>query len=140
MITGLAKNKIVFIISGLLGLVVPIVDAEQASEINIQELVSGNSLVIINRFGSTLTYFYNDGSAFQFNKQGASSKAIWSVKNDSLCTTVTSVPKGYTAKEYCLKIPQYQLGRSWMGHDPKNGTITYKFVEGHPDILKLVEQ
>lgn len=59
-----------------------------ASDIDSEEmhnLVSGNSIKIINRFAESIIYFESDGSFKSYAKQGSMSAGKWRVTKDSMC-------------------------------------------------------
>lgn len=112
--------------------------ASGASHATIDEVILHNSLMVSNKFGPTLIYFYDEGKFHQFNLHGATSEGKWRSKNNSVCLTVTSIPSNRTPTEHCLDLTGLKLGSTWELEDQRNGTITYKLVEGHPEIESAV--
>ena len=99
----------------------------------IQKLISGNSLKIINKFGSSILYFEPDGSFAHLAEHGQVRKGIWRATTDSMCATV--FPQPYDPpKEFCLKLKNRKLGDSWLDQDPRNGELKRALLGGHPKL------
>jgi len=99
----------------------------------IQKLISGNSLKIINRFGSSIIYFEPSGSFKHLAEQGQTSNGKWRATTDSMCATVLPQPID-PPKEFCLNLKNREFGESWIEQDPKNGELKRTLLEGHPKL------
>jgi hypothetical protein len=95
-------------------------------------LISGNTLVVVNRFGATLIHFKKNGLFRHFDQQDQASNGTWRATTDSICMTITTLPPGRTPKEYCMEMKGRSFGSSWEKEYPRNGTIKYKLLVGHP--------
>jgi len=112
----------------------------------IQELMSGNSLLIVNSYGPGIYHFDANGQFKSYNPEARlDTIGNWREKNNSLCMTVTSQPFNANPnphvkepKEYCMKMEVRPLGSSWSGQYPARGTIRYKLLEGHQTILEAI--
>lgn len=96
---------------------------------------AGNSLIITNKFGSTIMYFHSDESYTQSNGKGKESRGFWRSSGDNLCLTVKAKAESIKPKEYCMSIEGAEYGKPWSGGvDPKNGLLTYHFIKGQPKL------
>lgn len=85
-----------------------------SSSYNLNKLIVGNTLVVVNRFGPTLIHFSENGLFKQIGQEGQSSVGTWRVADGNLCFIVTSVPLGVELKEYCLDMGERSFDSSWM--------------------------
>lgn len=104
------------------------------SQSPINRLITSNSLMVSNRFGPTLIHFDDLGHFLQFGRDGLGASGIWRTTDKSVCLTMTSIPPERTVKEHCLELIGREFGSTWTAEDPRNGTITYKLLEGHPQL------
>ncbi len=99
----------------------------------ITNLVSGNSLRIINKFSESIIYFESDGSFTHLAKQGAKSNGKWRATKDSMCATV--LPQPYNPpKEFCLYLKGRKYGETWVEPSANNGELKRTLLKGHPKL------
>lgn len=111
---------------------------ESSTSKNLNELISGNSLKVTNKFGFSLIHFGSDGRFRHLTPEGhQGSEGVWRAVDDSICMTVTSLPPGRTPQEHCLEFKDRSFGKSWSKDDPRNGTVEYKLLAGHPSVDTL---
>ena len=107
-----------------------------ASDTNSEEihnLLSGNSIKIINRFAESIMYFESDDSFKSFAKQGPLSGGKWRVTRDSMCGT--TLPQPYNPpREFCLYLKGRKLGESWSESSETHGEIKRTILKGHPKL------
>ena len=102
------------------------------------ELVSGNTLVITNKFGTTLMQYHPDGRFIQFNERGTQSSGTWRTQNEDLCATVLPQPNVQRPKEHCISLKWKKRGATWEGNiDSRNGMLIYQLIPGHPTFQDL---
>ena len=104
-----------------------------SSETDVTEthkLISGNSLKIINKYGTSIIFFEAGGTFKHAGKGGASSTGTWRVTKDSMCATTLPQPTS-PLKEFCLLLKDRDFGQSWSERDPRNGEITITLLKGH---------
>jgi hypothetical protein len=105
---------------------------------NLNELFSGNSLQVTNKFGFSLIHFGSDGRFRHLTPEGnQGSDGVWRAVDDSICMTVTSLPLGRTPQEHCLEFKDKSFSKPWAKDDPRNGTVEYKLLVGHPGVDTL---
>lgn len=105
--------------------------ALESSAENIQTLISGNALKVVNRFGASIIYFDPNGSFEHRAAQGQTSSGKWRVTTDSMCATVLPQSNN-SAKEFCLNVINRKLGESWTEQDARNGELKRTLLQGHP--------
>lgn len=95
------------------------------------DLVTGNTLLVENRWGSSFIYFDSSGL---FQATGADgvirSEGTWRATEDSVCSIVNKPNHGGKGAEFCMYIFGRKIGESWNGDDPKNGEIVFKLFLG----------
>ncbi|ATE59696.1 hypothetical protein [Thauera sinica] len=112
--------------------------AEDTSTSSVDRLVSGNTLAVSNRFGPTLIHFYEGGRFRHIGLPGQTAEGVWRAADDSICVTVTSLPPGRVPQEFCLELKGRSFGSKWTAEDPRNGTIVYELLKGHPEFGKAM--
>lgn len=108
---------------------------------DLQKAISGNSLQIVNKFGLTLVYFDKNGAFRHVSADGRQgSQGSWRINKDSVCATASSNSlSGKAPQEHCINLVGQVIGSPWSIHDDRNGNITYKIIDGQPDVRKLVK-
>lgn len=100
--------------------------------------LSGNTLLIKNRFGTTLMHYYSDGSYQQFSAANVKSSGSWRSEKDKVCATVQSSDTVKPQREHCISLAGMQIGSIWNGNiEDRNGPITYQLLKGHPTFETL---
>lgn len=100
---------------------------------DIQTLISGNSLKIINRYGASIIYFEPDGSFKHLAEQVKTSSGKWRGTTDSMCAIVLPQPND-PLKEFCFNLKHRKLGDSWVEQDLRNGELTRTLLKDHPKL------
>lgn len=91
-------------------------------------LVSGNTMFVTNRDGTSAIYFNPSGR--RRNSAGSSvSEGSWRGDKDQVCSTMDPTPERVTP-EYCLDLAGKKLGTAWTGSDPKNGKLVFLITPG----------
>lgn len=120
----------------LLSLIAVILQYAYSSEAEISEvekLVVGNSLKVINRYGSSIIYFEENRSFRHLGDSGQSSQGTWRPTEDGVCLTVFPQPINLP-REFCLNLKSRSYGKTWIEIDPRNGEIKRTLLQGHPKL------
>lgn len=98
----------------------------------ISALVSGNTVLIGNKYGPSNLYFDPSGEFTHSSPEGASSRGTWRAVENSICVTTEPSTQGKVFAEICMDFSNRKLNETWKTHDPKNGEIWFKLIEGNP--------
>ena len=104
--------------------------AAHAGEQKIRALVSGNTLLITNKYGTTDIYFDPSGVLLHRGPGPDVDRARWRATDDGVCSTADPTPDGKPFPEYCMPLKGRTIGETWTGDDPRNGSLVYKLVRG----------
>lgn len=104
--------------------------AAHADEQEIRALVSGNTLIVTNKYGPSDIYFDPAGVLLQRGPGPEVDKARWRATEDGVCSTQDPTPDGKTFPEHCLSLKGRKIGDTWAGDDPRNGRLVFKLVRG----------
>ena len=122
--------------------------ADESSDNTLNDAFSGNSLLVVNRFGPAFFRYSADGSFEGYNPEGVlSSLGEWRAKEGNLCMTVTSQlqkqnPVVQEPTEFCMGMNGLAVGSKITKADVRRGEIDYHLVLGHPRIdeaLRAIE-
>ena len=111
--------------------------------VDVEEILSGNSILITNKFTPALFQFDSNYEFRGYNPNGdIVDIGVWRANGNSLCSTVTYQPlrsptKIQKPKEFCMVIPSSKT--SWSSVDLKNGVIKYLILDGKPSIDEAIK-
>lgn len=120
-----------FASSALLASVVCSGTNAHANEQEIRSLVSGNTLLITNKYGPSNLYFDPSGVLLSRSAASPADKGRWHATEDSVCSTTDPKPDGRTFPEYCMRFKGRKIGEEWTGDDPSNGRLVFKLLRGN---------
>lgn len=96
----------------------------------IADIVSGNTVLVSNKFGPTAIYFDPSGVFKDTSPNGSLSKGTWRATKNSICATTEPTAVGRVFPEFCMDFADRKINESWEIHDPQNGMIRFKLVKG----------
>lgn len=100
----------------------------------LHNLVSGNSLIIRNRFGVPAIHFFKDERCEHIGWNIAVACRWWSTETE-ICVQYTRKRAGKKAPAHCLDFTGRMIGDSWSSTEyPRHGLLRYKLRSGHPDM------
>lgn len=102
-----------------------------ANEQEMRMLVSGNTLLITNKYGPSHLYFDPSGVVLSRNSADHIDRARWRATEDSVCSISDPTPDGKTFPEHCMRFKGRQIGEEWTGDDPRNGKLSFKLMRGN---------
>ena len=101
-----------------------------ASSPSVTEMLSGNTLMVGNKFGMSYVYFDPAGTLLNWAGHSDVTTGTWRDAGDSVCTTSAPSAEGRVFREHCLGLAGKKPGDAWTGDDARNGRITFRLVRG----------
>ena len=105
--------------------------AANANEQEIHTLVSGNTLLVTNKYGPSNVYFDPSGVLLSRGKDPVIDKGRWRATDDSVCSVMDPKLDGKTFPEFCMSFKGKKIDEEWIGDDPKNGRLVFKLLRGN---------
>jgi hypothetical protein len=102
-----------------------------------EEKITGNTLIISNKYGPTFIYFEPSGRFYANGLNGPQGGGQWRATSDSICSTADPAPDGKIFPEFCMSIKEKKINDSWTAQDTQNGMIKFKLVKGKIDISQI---
>ena len=100
------------------------------SKETIAALVSGNTVLVSNKYGPSSVYFDPSGVFMNTDPDGALSKGTWRATETSVCVKTEPTAAGKVFPEFCMDFSNRKINDTWENLDPKNGNIRLKLVKG----------
>ncbi len=96
----------------------------------IAAVVSGNTVIVSNKYGPSFIYFDPSGVFMDTGPDVALSKGTWRATENSVCVTTEPTVADKVFPEFCMDFTNRKINDTWETLDPKNGEIRFKLVKG----------
>lgn len=100
------------------------------SKESIAAVVSGNTVLVSNKYGPSFIYFDPSGVFVNSGPEGNPSKGTWRATENSVCVTTEPAAAGKVFPEFCMDFSNRKINDTWETLDPQNGEIRFKLVKG----------